>query len=634
MSDIIHLLPDSVANQIAAGEVIQRPASVVKELLENSVDAGATNIKLIVKDAGKTLLQVIDNGCGMSETDARMCFERHATSKIKKADDLFAIRTMGFRGEAMASIAAISQVEMKTKRMGDELGVKLEIEASNVISHEACNTPNGTIVSVKNIFFNVPARRKFLKTDSIEMRHIIDEFQHVAFAYPSLVFSLYHNDNDVFLLEKGTFRQRILGLCGKNYNEKLVPVEEETTLLKISGFIGKPEFAKKVRGDQFFFANNRFIKNAYLHHAVANAFQGLIAPDYHPAYFLNFTLDPGSIDINIHPAKTEIKFEDEKAVYSIIRAAVKQSLGKYNISPSLDFTTDNSFEITTPRKNDQIKFPQIRINPEFDPFKKTTPLSSSGAGYINHSSLQGEPTGGKMDWEKMFNPESPSGNGNNEKEYSSTQTIKREDETTLNFGETDSVAAFQFHGKFIMSQIKSGMMVIHQQRAHERILFEKFLMAAEQNKGMCQQLLFPQNVEFSTHDFDLIKELSPEVSRLGFDLGEFGKNTLIIRGIPVQAGDADAKVLLEKMLEIFKSTPGSLLTERADHPPGKSENNRNYLAFSLAKLTSVKTGKKLQKEEMISLIDELFACEMPYVSPSGKPTLITISLEDMDKKFQ
>lgn len=618
MPDIIHLLPDSVANQIAAGEVIQRPASVVKELLENSVDAGATSIKLIIKDSGKSLVQVVDNGYGMSETDARMCFERHATSKIKKADDLFAIRTMGFRGEAMASIAAIAQVEMKTRRTGEELGTKLEIEGSKIISHEACSTAEGTSTSVKNLFYNVPARRKFLKSDPVEMRHIIDEFQRVALAHPDIAFSLYHNDSDVFLLEKGTFRQRIIGISGKNYNEKLVPVEEETTVMKISGFVGKPEFAKKVRGEQFFFVNNRFIKSAYLHHAVVNAYQGLIADDSHPSYFLCIFTDPKSIDINIHPTKTEIKFEDEKTIYSIIRAAVKQSLGKYNIAPSLDFTQDHSFEISIPKKNEPVRMPEIKVNPDFNPFKTNTGNPAVEKEGNDKFPLQRKTPGGKTDWEKIYSTSS----GQSNKLPSAFPAEKDSDENSTLPEKSGGAPTFQLHGKYILSQIKSGMMLIHQQRAHERILYERFLSSLENNKGASQQLLFPLTLEFSPPDFELLKELNAEIKSLGFDMSIFGKNIFVINGIPAEAGKTDARELLEKMLEHFKNSSGNLQTDK-----------KNNLARSLAKIAAVKKGDKLEKEEMNSLIDELFACEMPYMAPSGKPTIITLSLDDLERRF-
>lgn len=627
MPDIIHLLPDSVANQIAAGEVIQRPASVVKELLENSVDSGATSVKLIVKDAGKALVQVIDNGCGMSETDARMCFERHATSKIRKADDLFAIRTMGFRGEAMASIAAIAQVEMKTRRREDELGTKLEIEGSKIISHEACSAAEGTSISVKNLFYNVPARRKFLKSPPVEMRHIIDEFQRVALAYPGIAFSFYHNDSEVFILEKGTFRQRVIGISGKSYNEKLVPIEEETTIVKISGFIGKPECAKKARGEQFFFVNNRFIKNAYLHHAVSNAFEGLIADDCHPSYFLCLYTDPGSIDINIHPTKTEIKFEDEKTVYSILRAAVKQSLGKYNIAPSLDFGQDSSFEISIPSKNESIRMPVITVNPDFNPFKTTqaTPPGKREGGYAQPPQ-PGTP-GGKTDWEKLYGPSllrQQPGPSRGENEDAHPQSIPgKEDENAFLPVSPGGPPTFQLHGKYILSQIKSGMLLIHQQRAHERILYEKFLLSLENNRGASQQILFPQPIEFPAPDFEILKELNAEIKSLGFDISVFGKNTFVINGIPAEAVKTDAKELLEKMLEYFKNSSGNFQL-----------NKKESLARSLAKIVSVKKGEKLEKEEMSAMIDELFACEMPYTAPNGKPTIITVSLEDLEKRFQ
>lgn len=617
MSDIIRLLPDSVANQIAAGEVIQRPASAVKELLENAVDAGATSIKLIVKDAGKALIQVIDNGCGMSETDARMSFERHATSKIAQTEDLFAIRTMGFRGEAMASIAAIAQVEMKTRRIGDELGTKIEVDGTKVISHEPCSTPEGTRISVKNLFYNVPARRKFLKATAVEMRHIVDEFQRVALAHPDTSFTLFHNDAEVFILEKGTFRQRIISLTGKNYNEKLVPVEEETSVLNIAGFIGKPEFAKKIRGEQYFFVNKRFIKNAYLHHAVANAFEGLLPADSHPTYFLHLTLDPSTIDINIHPTKTEIKFEDERSVYTIIRAAVKQSLGKYNITPSLDFSQDNSFEISIPKSTDEIRMPVITVNPEFNPFDSANSNGlKKSQGYTPAPGL-GTP-GGRADWEKLMAPL-------HDNIIGSEKLLQQEAAGTPEIMEGPvhtSVPTFQLHAKYILSPIKSGMMVIHQQRAHERILFEKYIISLEKNSGRSQQLLFPQTVELSPVDFMLVREIFNDIKSLGFDLGEFGNNTLVVHGMPTEAGPADAKTLLEKMLENFNNSSGNFLT-----------GNKDKLAYSLSRIASIKEGKKMEKEEMSLLIDQLFACTNPYFSPNGKPTVVTLTLEELEKKF-
>lgn len=611
MSDIIHLLPDSVANQIAAGEVVQRPASAVKELMENALDAGGSKIKLIVKDAGKTLIQVIDNGCGMSETDARMSFERHATSKIKKADDLYAIRTMGFRGEALASIAAIAQVELKTRRIGDEIGVQIDIEGSEIKSQEAVSCPEGTSISVKNLFYNVPARRNFLKTDSVELRHIIEEFHRVSIPNPEIAFSLHHNNTEIFHLEIGSLKQRIMGIFGSSYNNRLVPVEENTGIVKIKGFVIKPDFAKKTRGEQFFFLNKRFIKNGYLHHAVQSAFEQLLPTDSFASYFLMLDVDPKSIDINIHPTKTEVKFEDEKAIYAFLRSAVKKSLGQFNISPSLDFDQEAHLYNMPLKPVDGIyKQPTIKVDENYNPFK--TEKKEAAEREVSN----------KTNWEKLY-----SRHVDNQLEFE----IKKEEDTqqTINtdwdneLHESNKKLTYQLHNKYILTHIKTGFMVIDQQGAHERILYERILEGFEKHKSATQQELFPKTIELNTPDFELVKELHSEIQAMGFDISEFGKNTYVIHGVPADTADFDSVKLLEGLLENYKQ---NLLDLKSD--------KRENLARAMARNTAIKSGKALTQEEMHSIIDELFACTMPYSTPSGKPTITTFSSDDLDKRFK
>jgi len=642
MPDIISLLPDSVANQIAAGEVIQRPASAVKELLENSIDAGATDIKLVLKDAGRTLIQVIDNGTGMSETDARMCFERHATSKIKQADDLFKITTMGFRGEAMASIAGVAQVEMKTKRSEDQLGTHIEIEGSELKSNSQCTCSKGTSISVKNLFFNVPARRNFLKSDSVELRHIIEEFQRVAIAHPDLALSLHHNNSELFHLGKGTLRQRLVGLFGDSYNQRLVPVHEDTTIVNVRGFIGKPEFARKTRGEQFFFVNNRFIKSSYLHHAIQNAYDQLLPKDAFPSYFITMEIDPRVIDVNIHPTKTEIKFEDERSVYTIIRSAVKQSLGKYNIAPSLDFEQEVSIEIPQNKSREEILSnpPKIKVNPKYNPFKEEekkeerripprpsekqiNDSSEFSRSLHSHNSSSEPNTVGQVSFPKAVKSPEP--------ETKFKEEVQQE--FNIEGEKTSRTSAYQLHNKYILAHIKTGMIVIDQQAAHERILFENFLEIVEKRKGMSQQQLFPQTLEFSTGDMVILKELQEELQGLGFDINEFGKNSFVVHGVPTDISGKNVFELLEKLIEDYKSIPGSKQTSES----GESEFGRvkkELVAKAMAKNLAIRSGDPLTKEEMSHIVDELFACRMPYSSPTGKPTLITISLDELDKKLK
>ncbi|MDB5111621.1 MAG: mutL [Mucilaginibacter sp.] len=616
MSDIIQLLPDSVANQIAAGEVVQRPASAVKELIENAIDAGADKIQLIIKDAGKSLIQVIDNGCGMSLTDARMSFERHATSKIKKAEDLFAIRTMGFRGEAMASIAAIAQVELKTRRHEDELGTCIIIEGSEVLSQEACSANTGTSICVKNLFYNIPARRNFLKSNPVEMRHIIDEFQRMALANPLIFFTLHHDGQEIYHLPGVALKQRIVHLFGGNYNQRLVPVEEDTTIIKLHGFVGKPEFARRTRGEQFFFVNNRFIKDAYLNHAVLTAFAELLPDDTFPLYVLFIDIDPSKIDINVHPTKTEIKYQDEKAIYAIIRSAVKRSLGRYNITPSLDFDQENSIEhLITAKPFEQIIAPVISFNPDFNPFTTEKKIereqSFRNSGNQHHSPIP-------KNWDTLYEI--------SKKEPVIQQEIHTEKIISIDEQEIRKSSErqfFQVHNRFIMSQIKSGFMLINQQAAHERVLYERFLQQLETHSGVSQQSLFPQSVTLNSSDFELLKELLPDIRALGFDIREFGKNTVVVEGIPAELSNVGEHELLEHLLEGFKNNQAILKLDKRDN-----------LARALARNAAIKTGAKLSSEEMNLLTDQLFACQMPNLALNGKPVITTFTLTELLERFE
>jgi DNA mismatch repair protein MutL len=620
MPDIIQLLPDSVANQIAAGEVVQRPASAVKELIENAIDAGADKIQVILKDAGKSLIQVIDNGCGMSLTDARMCFERHATSKIRKAEDLFAIRTMGFRGEAMASIAAIAQVELKTRRHEDELGTCILIEGSDILSQQACSTTAGTSISVKNLFYNTPARRNFLKSDPVEMRHIIDEFQRVALANPNIFFTMHHNGQEVFHSLAAPLKQRIVYLFGGNYNQRLVPVEEDTSIIKLYGFVGKPEFAKKTRGEQFFFVNNRFIKDAYLNHAVLTAFEELLPDESYPLYVLFIDIDPSKIDINVHPTKTEIKYQDEKSIYAIIRSAVKRSLGKYNITPTLDFDQENSIgHLITEKPMEQIVQPTISFNPDFNPFANEAPKTdrTSSPSYTREAN-EHRRTPIPQNWDTLY--EIARRESAVQQELHDEVTIPVQEQEVSKSSERQ---LFQIHNRYILSQIKSGFMLINQQAAHERILYERFLQQLDNHSGTSQQSLFPQTVTLNGSDFELLKELLPDIRSLGFDIREFGKNTVVVEGIPADLSNVAEHALLEHLLEGFKNNQAIVKLDKRDN-----------LARSLARNGAIKGGTRLSLEEMNLLIDQLFACQMPNLALNGKPVISTFTMNELAERFE
>ncbi|MEI3799429.1 DNA mismatch repair protein MutL [Chitinophaga ginsengisegetis] len=626
MADIINLLPDNIANQIAAGEVIQRPASAVKELLENAVDAGATDIQLIIKDAGKELVQVIDNGGGMSETDARMCFERHATSKIQSIEDLFQITTMGFRGEALASIAAVSQVELKTRKKGAEVGTYVEIDNSFVNKQEPCQTAEGTSIAMKNLFFNVPARRNFLKSNAAEMRHIVDEFIRVAMSFPQLQFSLTNNNQQLFHLDKGSLKQRIVAILGQHYNARLVSVKETTDYMNVYGFVGKPETAKKTRGDQFFFVNNRFIKSSYLNHAVMNAFADIIPADSFPLYVLFIDVNPEHVDINVHPTKQEIKFDDEKLMYAFVQSAVKHSLAQFSITATLDFDLDPSIQaldavskpFTAQQQNESTQSPLYK---SFTQANQAHMIDKSS----NSSNLK--------HWKDLYET-----NSNNE----STYTIAPEPETrpavtyesqphaTASVIDerwqdtaTDQKVPVQVHQQYILSQIKSGFILIDQQAAHERILYERYQRALQEAPMATQQSLFPQTLQLPPADAALVSEMLGDLQTLGYDLEPFGNNTFIVRGTPADIQNGNDHATIQNLLEQFKNFSHELKV-----------NNREQLIRSMARNNAIPAGKILAAREMQNIIDELFACSMPNVAPGGKFTFISFKLTDLARMFE
>ena len=623
MSSKIQLLPDHVANQIAAGEVVQRPASVVKELLENAIDAKATDIKLIVKDGGKTLIQVIDNGIGMSVTDARLCFERHATSKIRVAEDLFDLHTKGFRGEALASIAAIAHVELKTKQEQDELGTHLIIEGSKFTSQEAVVAPKGTSFSVKNLFFNIPARRNFLKSDSVEMRHIIDEFHRVALVHHKIAFSLYSNGAELFNFPESNLRQRIVAVFGGKTNEKLVPINEETEIVKISGFVGKPEFGKKNRGEQFFFVNDRFIKNGYLHHSVMNAYEGLLKDGVQPSYFIYLEVPPHTIDINIHPTKTEVKFDDEQSLYAILRSTVKHSLGQFNIRPVLDFDKDATLDVPYEFKDKDSEFPMIQVRSDFNPFKEQSTETKSkpvNSPFFSGGSSYKKPV--QQSWESLYiglTDENPI----KEIEVEAEQIIgSLFEDNSSEKQEENSVKTYQIHRKYIVSPIKSGIILVNQQRAHERILYEEFLKSITISKSMTQKLLFPLEISYSQYEIALLKELRLSLEQIGFEFDAIEKEKIVLLGLPINVSENKATKVLEQLIFDLK-----------EEIPESSFSQNDSIAKSIAKSLAIKTGVLLSEKEQSNIVDSLFACKEPYVSPFGKTTFITMNLEELDKRF-
>ena len=600
MSGIINLLPDSLANQIAAGEVIQRPASVAKELLENALDAKSTQIKLILKDSGKTLIQVVDNGIGMTETDARLCFERHATSKIHNSDDLFQIRSFGFRGEALASIAAIAQVNLKTKSAPDELGTHIIIEGSKIKKQEPQQVPEGTSFTVRNLFFNVPARRKFLKSDPVELKHVLDEFSRIALPNPDVFFSVYHNDNELYHFPPSNLRQRIVNFFGKNTNEQIVPVSETTDFISITGFIGKPDLIKKTRGDQYLFVNKRFIKSNYLNHAIKGAFENLIPKDNYPFYILLLEIDPAMIDVNIHPTKQEVKFENERLIYNYVKVAVKHALGKYSITPSLDF--------------------EIKHNEFSNPLVTALGTTSS---HSSKSGVRSDRSGGQVSFlekEKWINF------------YKDLDQVERKSDSepiTLisdwTEGDTDESAqalkSFQIHDSYIISPIKSGWMVIDQAAAHERILYERHLKALQSQKTMSQTSLFPETIHVVPRKAQILEVLLDDLLHVGFQIEKFGVNTFVINALPVEGLIETPAKFIDKFIETYAA---NLELQIDIH-----EN----VARSMAKQMRISKGKSLTDDEMHELIDKLFACEMPYKSPDGKKCFITFGLDELEQRF-
>ncbi len=664
MPDIINLLPDAIANQIAAGEVVQRPASVIKELLENSIDASSTSIKLVLKDAGRNLIQVIDNGSGMSETDARMCFERHATSKIKQSADLFAIRTMGFRGEAMASIAAVAQVEMRTRLHDREIGTMIAIEDSRITLQEPCACMEGTTTSVKNLFYNVPARRNFLKSNTVEMRHILDEFQRVAMAHPEIFFSLTHNGTEIYHLPTGNLRQRIVGLLGKDYNSKIVPLSEDTDIVRFNGFIGKPESAKKTRGDQFFFVNKRFIKSAYLNHAVMNAYEELTGRDTFPLYVIFIEIDPQMIDVNVHPTKQEIKFADEKLIYNYLKVATRFALGTNSVMPALDFDADNSFIDAALRQNTSTKQnDSFFINSKLSNFSQNISTSepnfrSKLSGTNNNedspfrkpelSELQRNNAKNWQDAYKgldEFDVKIKSQNSNDNSQHNSSefsQNSQNFTEENTRFrsklgGSDDEESApiqhlqqtttkkppYQLHQRYIISQIKSGFLILEQQAAHERILYEQYLdIFSVQNNGI-QSSLFPKTIDLSPADAELLRDIIDEVNAIGFDIREFGSNSFVVQGVPTDlAQHLNEQRFVEQLLEQYKINDDL------------GFDIREHVARTLARQNAIKRNNELAPEAMQHLIDELFACRTPQKSPFGMACYTIFELDEIEKRFK
>lgn len=624
MPDIIQLLPDNIANQIAAGEVIQRPASAVKELLENAADAGATEIKLLISDAGKALVQVIDNGRGMSETDARMAFERHATSKIRNIDDLFRIKTMGFRGEALASIAAVAQVELKTKRAEDELGSFIEIENSQVLKQEPCAFGQGTSISMKNLFFNVPARRNFLKSNAAEMRHIVEEFTRVAMAFPAIFFSMTSNGQEVFHLEAGSLKQRIVQILGASYNARLVSVQEETDYMNIYGFVGKPETARKTRGDQYFFVNNRFIKSAYLNHAVNSAFEEMIAKDSFPSYVLYIDLDPSQIDINVHPTKQEIKFEDEKIIYAFVQAAVKHALAQFSIAPSLDFTLNAEIQGLD------------AVSKPFTTDKKDAAASSNLFKTFTQKNqahfIERDDKHALKHWKDFYTPRPPEeGIGvegrmqNNEGGAPAAETnnlLRVSNPRQQSLQVLPDATLLQLHNTYIIAPTNSGFLLVHQQLAHERILYERYGMAAHGQKMATQQSLFPVNVELGTADAALLMDLLPDLLSIGYQVEPFGNNSFVIQGIPADVLPGNERHAIELLIEQFKHFSSDIRFSK-----------REKLVRCMARQQAIKAGQALTQKEMLHLVEELFTCNSPNVTPTGSPTYLEFKEDYLDRMF-
>lgn len=612
MPDKILLLPDNIANQIAAGEVIQRPASAVKELLENAVDAGATEIKLIINDAGKSLIQVIDNGSGMSETDARMCFERHATSKIQTIEDLFHIRTMGFRGEALASIAAVAQVELKTKKTDDETGTYIEVENSVVKKQEPIAAPVGTSIAMKNLFFNVPARRNFLKSNAAEMRHIVDEFTRVAMSFPEILFTLTANNQQLFHLEAGSLKQRIVQLLGNNYNAKLVSVKEETDYMNIYGFVGKPETAKKTRGDQYFFTNNRFIKSPYLNHAVMNAYQQMIPSESFPMYVLFIDLDPAVVDVNVHPTKQEIKFEDEKIVYAFVQAAVKHALAQFSVTPTLDFDLDASIQ----------QLPSVQ-QPFTEKKQEAATSSSIFKGFTQKNQAHLIERSELKHWSQTPVGKEFYEGGQKSDVGSQIPESSESSSSDLRPLTSDLVELTQLLNTYITVPSKNGFLLIHQQAAHERVIYEQLKTASKDKPVATQRSMFPATLELTPADAAVMSEIAEELQYLGYIIEPFGKNSFVIQGTPADVGQGNEKHIIDVLLEQYKHFSNEVKFSK-----------REKLIRSLARQQSIKAGVRLTEREMRQLVNDLFGCEQPNISPDGSPTYLEFKQEQLDRMFR
>ncbi len=615
MADIIQLLPDHVANQIAAGEVVQRPSSVVKELLENAIDAGAGTVKLIVKDGGKTLIQVVDDGIGMSPTDARLSFERHATSKIRSAEDLFSLHTKGFRGEALASIAAIAHVEMQTMSADASVGTLIKIEGSHLISQEVTATVQGTSISVKHLFFNIPARRNFLKSNQVELRHITDEFHRIALAHPFVSFHFYSNGSEISHVPGSNFRKRIVRLFGDKTNDKLVPVHEDTKVVKISGFICRPEFSKKSRGEQFFFVNNRFIRSPYLYHAVLNAYEGLIRADNYPGYFLHLEVPPSSIDINIHPSKTEIKFDDEQTLYAILRSTIKHGLGQFSVSPVLDFDQDPLLNTPYAFRNRDASQPHVSVDAGFNPFMNgpAAAFTASTSNKKQRHALEHMYLG----LQSLIGDHEPSSGGDEESETMTSSIFEGQTERQENLGTT-----LQLGRKFILTTIKSGILILHQARAHQRVLYERFLRIITVKETISQQLLFPLKLSFNTTEINILGEMKDNLISLGFIFDQPEGDILQVTALPALIPEKEAGTVLDR-----------LISEYQEEVPGTSFSQADLLAKTLAKTLAVKTGDLLETTSQMALVNDLFACKEPELSPFNKPIYITIPEGDLDRKF-
>lgn len=627
MADVIQLLPDSVANQIAAGEVVQRPASVVKELMENSIDAGATKVQVILKNAGKGFIQIIDDGKGMSPRDSRMAFERHATSKISCAQDLFNIRTMGFRGEALASIASVAEVELRTRREEDELGTYLFVADSELKNQESISCPRGTNMLVKNLFYTIPARRKFLKSDNTELRNITTEFLRVALATPEVAFTLTNNGNEIYNLPASGLRQRIVNAFGKAINSKLLSVNCKTGIITINGFICVPQHARKTYGEQYFFVNDRFMKHNFFHKALTEAYAGLISADMLPSYFLYFTVDPSIIDVNIHPTKTEIKFQDESAIFQIILASVKEALGKFNVIPTIDFDTADKVDFVLPDTPIMPKVPKVSYNPNYNPFNYSTSISKEDSDFEQKARTSGSSGGGSQreyehhrkeqvpaNWDALFA-------GLEDKQEEIQTEIP---EMTEKQEEHEGVISFvQMKGRYIVTPVHSGLMFIDQKRAHERILFERYKETLSHQAAGGQKSLFPETLELSAEDFMLVKDILYDLMLLGFELGEFGKNCYAIYSTPPDLSTSRGKEVLMSLIEHYKNTEGSI-----------RDKMRERIALSLAKAAALDYNTPLDRQEMSDLFDNLFSCRHPNYTADGKTIIHILKNEDVTQWFK